>query len=281
MENPSNVPFDWLKYVNRTLLEHDDVPLFGTSPSFPWEKFSSQIADCFSIEDFKIRPAEWQWRNGQELLEGLGDPLRAIYCKISPLAGTACLLITEDHFNALMSGILTQNIDILHTPDDDYREAFARFILLEAIFLYGQLGITPGLTPSLSSQKTLPESDSLSLDLVISIQQQDFLARFLVDTELRKAWKEHHSRARTLVKQPLAQDLEVSVSIEVGKTTLTPNQWSEVSVGDYLVLDSCSAEPGQEKGRVLLTVNGRPAFRGMIKDDKIKILEYPLYHEAE
>src|SRR5690606_29429447 len=69
------------------------------------------------------------------------------------------------------------------------------------------------------------------------------------------------------------------VHLEIGKTSIMHNEWEDIQFGDFIVLDHCSFIPGEEKGRVMLTVNGRPLFRGKIKDGNIKILEHPLYYE--
>jgi flagellar motor switch protein FliN/FliY len=79
----------------------------------------------------------------------------------------------------------------------------------------------------------------------------------------------------------LAENVTMTIHLEVGRTTLQSQEWMQISLGDFLLLDRCMALPDEEKARVMLTINGTPLFRGRIKNGTIKILETPPYHEVE
>ena len=57
--------------------------LFGNTPPFPWEQFSSLFAKCFELEDFRIEPGELRWCSHDESLSGLGDDLDPINISLS------------------------------------------------------------------------------------------------------------------------------------------------------------------------------------------------------
>jgi len=281
VETTKQMPFDWVRHVSRHLLDLDQVPLFGTSPSFPWDAFSSGLGSLFEVDELVIKGSSWQWRASDDLLTGLGEPLTPIPFSVTPLAGSASLLITQDQLSSLMGWFLGQETDILTLPDHDYRLAFTRFVALEAIEQFGKLEFTSDLIPALKEGEELPQGDAIVQDITISCKKGTASARLIVSPELQRAWKEHHSGKLTVHKSPLAPDIDVEIGVEVGKTTVPRELFKAINTGDFLVLDSCWATPGQDKGRVVLTVGGKPAFRGMIKEDKLKLLEYPLYEEVE
>jgi flagellar motor switch protein FliN/FliY len=78
----------------------------------------------------------------------------------------------------------------------------------------------------------------------------------------------------------MAEALDVIVHLEAGRVNLNLSEWKKIKIGDFLFLDTCSLDPDEDKGRVTLTINGSPYFRARIKQGSIKILEHPLYHEA-
>lgn len=57
---------------------------------------------------------------------------------------------------------------------------------------------------------------------------------------------------------------------------LTQGELKQLKPGDFVVLDSCTLQPGENKGRVMLTVNQRPFMRGKIKEGTLKLLESPV-----
>jgi flagellar motor switch protein FliN/FliY len=79
----------------------------------------------------------------------------------------------------------------------------------------------------------------------------------------------------------MAEKINIVVHIEGGKTHIPLSEWKNMHLGDVLLLDSCSLDVGEDKGRVMLTIDGVPFFRAKVKQGNIKILEHPLYHEVE
>ena len=106
------------------------------------------------------------------------------------------------------------------------------------------------------------------------------MVRLIIPEDLRQSWKEKYN-AKTLTVPPSLYDkIHLTVHVEAGKKAMSRARWNNLKKGDYLILDSCTIVPGEEKGRVMLTINQQPYFRAKIKDGSIKILEYPLFYEA-
>ncbi len=62
------------------------------------------------------------------------------------------------------------------------------------------------------------------------------------------------------VDASMVADVDIVVALEAGKVTLQPSELKKIHKGDFIILDSCTILPGEDKGRVMLTVRGIPVF---------------------
>jgi flagellar motor switch protein FliN/FliY len=99
---------------------------------------------------------------------------------------------------------------------------------------------------------------------------------------MRQSWKNRFEKKGLSERtKKLAEFLEVPIHLEVGRAEMNVEDWAKVKPGDFIILDRCYLDPDEEKGRIILTVNDIPVFRGKLKEVNVKILEYPLYHEVQ
>jgi len=277
------VPYEWLKQAPLSLLEKGDAPLFGYPPAFPWDQFSAVFAKVFQIESLKIVPGEWKIREPVDLYKGLGDSPTALHLDVAPLQGTLCWVITENDLNKLLGLLLAKKSDPSDLIDSEYKAAFLQFLGLEAINIFNKLEYEKGLAPHILNQTDLPNRASLCQDFTITVDNSAIPCRIILSDELWVSWKERFAQHKlnANISKKTAEKIEVTVHLEAGRTSLSRNEWKNAELGDFLVLDHCSLEAGEDKGRVMLTLNNKPLFRAKVKDGNIKILESPLYHEVE
>lgn len=276
-------PYDWLKRVPSSLLKMDGIPLTGFSPAFPWEELCAKLSQILEVSELKIHPSEFQWRNPEELLSGLNEPLSPLYIGLSSLNGSLCWLMSEKDLSLLMTLLLSEKTQSFDQIPSDFLQGFYHFLALETIHILSTLNFAKSYPPFIQKTKTaLPQETSLCKDVSITIKGTTIWGRVVISPELLQEWKSRFAKQpfSTALQQSIAENLEIPVHLEAGRTVLKPSEWSQVSVGDFLVLDFCSIRPGEEGGRVMLTVNNIPIFRGRLKDGGIKILEHPLYQEA-
>lgn len=275
--------YEWLKQLPTSLLQMDEVPLLGFPPPFPLDQLESQLAKTFQIDSLKITISEFQWRSSESLFEGLGDSLLPIQINIPSLDGSVYWVMTEEDVRLLMSQQLTHQFKSLDYIDKDYLDGFYQFIAQEVLVTINNLPYDKTLSPHIQKKAELPSGASLSCDVEISLPEKTFFGRFYLSSEFRKSWKEKYAQRKLdLPLNPtLAEKIQIIVNIEAGRTSLKLSELKGLTPGDFLVLDFCSLEPEENKGRVMLTVNKMPLFRAKIKQGNIKILEHPLYHEAE
>ncbi len=271
-------PYDWLKQISPTLLENDSIPLMGFPPEFLWKQFSAKIAELFKLNDLVIQPVSaLEWRSEDDLLSGLGDAVEPLQFAVAPLNGCLWWMMAEQDVVSLMSLLLTHQTQLITSLDADFQQGFYKYIALETLHAISQLDFDKELSGRLLQKTSEPAPPSLCLDISITVQQKTGWGRLVFSPELQQSWKERYGR-RTLAA-PLSPALNLIVHLEVGRTNMTLAEWSQVSLGDFIILDSCSGEP-HAGGYVMLTASGVSLFRGELKDGGIEILEHPLHQEV-
>jgi flagellar motor switch protein FliN/FliY len=212
----------------------------------------------------------------------LGDAPYPLILTIPSLRGQVCWVIPSQALDVLAALLLTQESHPLTFHDPDLTESFYRFLALEVLYQLSQLTFDKTLTPILTSQTTLPQQDSLCKDIAIVINEQTLWGRLILSPEFRLAWTEHFAHsAPTELSQQLSELASVIVHLEAGQCEMSLREWQAILPGDFILLDRCSLDADSFNGRVVLTVNGKKAFRAKLKDGTLKILELPLLHEVD
>lgn len=274
-------PYDWVRHVDPELLNVDATPLIGSSPPFPWEQLSQNLASCFGIDKLTIRPDRLQWRSANELLEGMGDHPICLNFALPSLPGTPAWVMPEEEINLLMSTLLTKEAHPLTFQDPEMRESFYRFIHLEALYQLNQTDFDKTLAPMLSDRSEIPVQDSLCLDVSISVNDLVLWGRLLISPEFRQGWVEKYAKQeRSPLADEIAKQADVLLHLEMGISYLTFPEWSSVKAGDFLLLNRCDWDPDTSSGHVALTSNGLPVFSGLLEEGRIKIVELSHYYEA-
>ena len=281
MTTPSD-SYDWIHKITPQLKALDDIPLTGAAPPFPWEQLASRLAQTFEKEQISIQPKQIEWRTKEQLYEGLGETLFPLIFAIPSLKGKVCWVMPEQDMVILESLLLTKEEHPITFQDRTLSESFYHFLALEVLYQMSQLEFDKSVSPILTNQITLPHEDSLCWDISITIQKRAFSGRLIISPDLRQSWVEHFSASGlSALTQELAKKVEILIHLEAGKTQLSLQEWSQIKLGDFILLDSCSLDPHDLSGRLMLTINGKNIFRGKLKDGNVKILESPLYHEVD
>lgn len=287
----TTLPFEWLKEVPTALLQLDDIPLLGFPPVFPWAEFSEKLAQTFQVSNIEIKPLETKWRDSSDIFAGLGQDLIPIHFQVPSLEGDICAIFAKRDIELIMSELLAKQKEPLDIIDKEFQDGFIHFLAYEVIYIFNQCNFDKSLNPHVAEKKEnsdeelkemlLQRENTLCQDISFSIEDSTFIIRLLISNTFRKSWKEKYA-ARSLeipLKSDLAKKIHIPVCIEAGKTSLKLSEWKQISVGDFLLLDFCSLDPENDKGRIMLTVNGNRFFKAKLKDGSIKILEHPLFYE--
>lgn len=129
--------------------------------------------------------------------------------------------------------------------------------------------------------KTLGEESCFAIDVSLQMNGKHFWGRVLLSESFRNEWKIYfaHQKPPPLTEE-IRQKLMVELGLEVGQSHLKFNEWKNVKIGDYIILDHCTYDPDDKQGSVTLTLQQKPLFRGRIKEGGIKLTNYPIYEEV-
>ena len=279
----SSSSYDWVREIKPDLKKLDSIPLTGAAPPFPWDDFSARLARSFDREGLTIQPGEITWRDKDHLYEGLGDSPCPLIFSVPPLRGQVAWVMPTQEMSILAALLLTNESHPLSLHDRTLSESFYHFLALEVLYNLTQVSFDKSLSPILTNQTSLPLQDSLCWDISLRLQDHTVWGRLIISPEFRRAWIEHFAQRQepTALTQQMTQLVEVTVHLEAGKTHLTLAEWQSTQLGDFIILDSCSLDSERLDGRVMLTINGKQAFRAKLKDETLKILELPLLHEVD
>lgn len=273
-------PYEWIRKIPESIAKADTIPLLGDPPPFPWENLAEDLKKLLELQSLEITPSEFSWAEEGSATKGMGSPLAIKKFSIASLEGNFFVAMQEAEIAQIMDQLLLKG-NKLAPLDDQFQSAFLDFLTLEIMHSIQQIGHAPELLPKLEEDCEIPNTPMLIMDLSLKADTFQASPRLLITAEMNHSLKKHYakSRAGDPLKPPLSEQCDLIVHMEAGKTSLSQDQWKEVKPGDFILLERCSLNPGENTGTVTMTLKGHPILRGNIQDGNIKILENPLFRE--
>lgn len=274
------LPYSWLSHVSEEVKNLDSIPLLGSPPPFPWEEYSAILSKSFQINDLKIIPGETKWREKEDLLTRLGKTPICYPLSVSPLEDSIYFAIPKEELRELLLLSIHSEPDLALLEQEQLLNEFYKFVILEAALSLAKVKFDPSLSVQLEEVAEIPDTTCLCIDIEIHTPSKTFQARLLCTPTFQKSFQKKYTSPSLSYPPGLSEVVSVPVHVVCGSATLSRKEWKACSPGDFLVLDSCTIDPSQDKARVVLMVQDTPLFRGKIKDGNIKILEYPQLQEV-
>jgi len=271
-------PLAWVRRIASELPELNTIPLFGNSPPFNWEQFSSFISSRFGLSKVSIRPRDQAWREGADLKKGLGSQLHILPISLSPL-GTVYWIMSQEDVVKLASWMLKPASKSRASLSEILQEGFYRYLALEA--LDGLQGMAPltELTLQLSEEEHALDK-AFSIDVEIELDQKSCWGRLAIPTEFRAAWMQHFSALSSdYFPAEIARQTELCIGVKTGAVILHQAEWKKIRVGDFVLLDQGSYDARKDTGLCLLMLQSTPVFNAKIKHNKIELTDYAFYYE--
>jgi flagellar motor switch protein FliN/FliY len=247
--------------------------------SFPWEELSNQLKKIFGC-DVSITPKDVEWKARGDLFKQIVAPLFPIAVAIPGISGQLVILLSRGDIERLMTHVLHIDMPTLLKQDPSFFDQFAVFFSAELIACAQGIPALKSLSPRLTTRQETESAGSLCRDIDIQIQGEKALCRLIITPEFLESWKTVRSGNEAEATPSSLAEIDITVSVEAGRTFLTPNEIASLQVGDFLLIDHPFFIPSSPKARVFLTHNGHPLFRAKVQDGNVKILEMPLQHEA-
>lgn len=265
--------YSWLKQLPRDIFNLSPASISGNPPPFDLQAFSKELSQTLETP-VEIQLSLPELKEGAKSKDGFSEEnSQIITFKAAPLSGLIHLLLPKDIFTHLVKKDLPKDYPL----DPALVEAFKEFLLASAITAFQKAHPDKTLVPQIAANSALSDAHHLTQEIELSLLGMKFPARLLIDQEFLDGWREKFKTAAPS-KQNL-NEIYLDIHVEAGRVNLKRADFKSLESGDFLILDSCQLIPGDEKKRVLLTLNQRPIFRAKLKDGKVKILEYPLLYE--
>lgn len=273
--------YSWLKVIEPEIAHLQNLSAVGGPSEFSWEELSSQFTEQFDIP-MKIEQGASNWHTSEEVDLLFKRSSLLLHFTLSGLPGQATWLVSKREVAVLMSALLLRQSDPLDYHDEEFQKGFFHFLAVAVTNKLASLGLKGDLGLSTVDTQAY-QGNSLSLEVTVHLLETTIVTHLLASEELVKRWKERFASSKRVSPIPsvAAQNLDMEICFEAGKVTLPFKELQKARLGDFLILDTCTIVPGEDKGRITMTLNGTPIFRGKRKSNKIKVLEYPIYYSVE
>lgn len=278
-------PLDWIQEIEASLLELDEKPQFGLPAPFNWEHFEKELQQLLSRSDLKITHTAKGWMSADQIFAGMGGSLESLVIECSPLYSPAFFVTDQQNLKDMMSILFESDSAANFFYDAGYVQSFNNYFAAEILHLIEKQQFASPLALRLGSltqeiQELIGEHSCFVVDLCLSLGGKNFWGRLLLTESFRRDWKNYFAHLKpAALSEELKAKLKVEIGLEVAYCRLSFEEWKKVKNGDFIILDRCSYDPAKAKGGVVLTIHGKPIFRGRFKDGAIKLTNYPVYEE--
>jgi type III secretion system YscQ/HrcQ family protein len=272
---------NWMKHVETLALAAQDVPMWGSIPSFPWKEFTRELESVLGTSGLKVTGGSIEWKKGNEILSGLGRSPLQIAIEMSPLKGSFSIVFPSEDFSKLSSWAIHPKAGGEGFSDPYLQKGFFRYLSAEAMTIIDRMQTFSGLAPKMVDMP-LAKEDAYCIDIAIEHLGETIWGRLICPTLFQESVKHHYAQDWNFsIPSHLYKDLFVEASLTAGGTTLSQESWKKIKEGDFVLLDHCSYYPKLKKGTFQFSVEDTPLFQAKAKEDAIKLLDYAHYFEEK
>lgn len=273
----NTAPYSWLQKVEEGLSVLNDVPLWGHIPPFPWETFSSQLKSLLKLTDLHLKLKENRLLSPSDFLKGMGNQPLILVVEMGAFTDPLFWVMAEEDVAKLASWALCGNSRNEALSNRALQEGFYRYLCLEAL---NGLSAPFNMTFKMIPAPELPDASALCLDVSIAHNRETLTGRLITSGSFQKSLTAHFAtRKYSLVEG--SQGLEVPLTLTIGHTVISLEEWKSLQPGDVLFFDSLTYDPKSEKAGVTVTLGTIPLFMARFKHHKLTILDYAFYQEEE
>ena len=273
-------PFFWIRKIASHLQEHDQIPLFGQSPSFDWEQVTATLARCLGVPHFSVSAGAASWKTADTLQEGLGDDCIVFPLKLSPLTGSAFWIMPKESVRKLSSGLMNGQIKGRPLSSEALTTGFYRYLVLQALDAVSKIAPFEQFSMLMSENSPFPQTDAFCIDIEMNLDKLHCWGRLAIEPALRSSWAEFFAKTPTeAILSNHAKATEVTLGVKVGSVQLHQDEWNGLNPGDFILLDQESYDPRKHQGAAYLMLGTDPLFQLKIKQNKLQLGDYAFIYE--
>lgn len=277
----TGAPLAWVQEIQSTLINTKAIPLSGFIPPFPWDLFSQAISDMLQVPTFKLKRRQTRFLKEDAIVSGFGVGYIAIALEITPIPGQIFWIMNKEDVAQLTALALT-NPGNKGFSSPEFQEGFYYYLATHALNKLNELTPFEDLSIQLGKLTAMPQEESLCIDVEITGPKQTIWGRLVCPAAVHNSLKSHFSQNQSaFLNGPLAKEIDVPISVQLGQTSLSIDAFKNARVGDCILLDRCTFDPKTHKGAVTLVFENIPILRARIKDNHLKIVDYATYREEK
>jgi len=270
----------WLKSYNPKLCASDTTPLVGAPLPFPWEKLSTALKTIFGLPQLEIIPQEISFQDNKKWLSDLGAHPLFFSLGASGVEGNFFALFSQDDFKTILQAVLGLDTASVSLLQQDFIESFNLFLIAQIVHEINSCTFAK-VDFHLISQQEPQEESYLVQEFVIVFNEKRLVGKILLPKAFLDSWRAYTLKTfgEDLFKKRL-QDLQLTISIEAARTSLSLEKLHTIKPGDFLLLDQLFYSPETKNPSCFLSIEGHLLFQGQVQDNKVKISQIPTQYEA-
>ncbi len=272
----NQAPQEWIETVGNILKERKLIAL-GNPPPFPFQELSNKLKEEWGIPDLLI--SFHAQKKLEHPLEGFGKSPQVLAFELTPLKGKAFWMMSETDMSELTKLCLSPKKVSKGLSDKALKEGFYLFLGASGASILNTLNPFGDLSLILDGISSLGEEEGTAFDISLEIGDKKLWGRVFCPKSFLKAFHTHFEDRPFSLDSSSIENLNVEVSLKIGNTTISSEEWGKVAVGDLVLLENCHFDPKLNEGHVSIELGNKPLFQGTYKDSQIHILEHSFYEE--
>ena len=265
----------WIQQLTDLIPEMREIPLLGNAPPYRWDELSSLLSSGLEVEGLTLSLREQGWRKESSLKTGLGKTPFVTSVLLSPLDAPLHFSMSRSDLNKLLSWT-TRDLAPKGLLSESLKEGFTRFLLLEILEAATKISPLEQFTVELEDRNELPDERSFCIDVELTHGESVCWGRLILSASFLKKWVEHFAVfQREYTNLPVAKAIELVLGVHIGSLSLSLQEWKEIELGDFLLLD----RGGYQTNLATLTFESTPLFQVKIKKNQLELFDFVMTQE--
>ena len=273
------VKYYWKKKIEQSLVDSDKKPLLPKF-SFDWSFLQQNLMQLFTQKNLSLHVKDTQWKKKEEVDLGFGEDLSIQAITITPIEEKIFWIMNQKDISLLITQMITEP-PIEEVLSEPLCEGYYRYLCLLTLEQIQKMSDFASFRLQLMDDNVLPNDNYLCVDIEIQIDTIIVWARLALPSLFLQKFKQKFQDREPLYQKNWERALELTLTIEGGKTYFDPSTFTKIQPGDFVLFDRLHYDPKHQKGLVTLMLNTIPLFHAKIKSEKIKILDYASYYEEK
>ncbi len=186
----TEAPLGWIKEIQNTLIDARAIPLSGHAPPSPGRPWPQSLAPSYRPPKSTLLPVRRSFSRDSAITSGLGSGFLTVAIDLTPLPGQVYWLMGKEDVAKLTAlALLPSNGAGFSSAK--FQEGFYYYLATEALMLADELKAFGGLAPKIAKSASLPEEESLCLDIEIQHPKRTFWGRLVCPASFHAAFKAH------------------------------------------------------------------------------------------